>query len=117
VVLVTKTGATTAVAGTNLNYTLSHDNLGPSAASSAKLVDTLPAGVSFVSASEGGTFNATARTVTWGHGSVAAGASGSRGLVVKINGATAAGTVLLNQAEFTAPLTISTPGALPTLVQ
>ena len=116
VVVVTKTGPATAAAGANLSYTISYQNLGPSAAASATLVDTLPAGVTFVSATGGGTFNATQRTVTWTLGGVANGASGSRGLVVKIAGGTASGTLLLNQVEFDAPLTTSTPGAFLTLV-
>jgi extracellular elastinolytic metalloproteinase len=116
VVLLTKTGPATAAAGANVSYTLSYQNLGPAAATSATLVDTLPAGVSFVSATGGGSFNATNRTVTWTLGNVANGASGSRTLVVRINGGTPSGRLLLNQVEFIAPLTVSTPGAFLTLV-
>jgi uncharacterized repeat protein (TIGR01451 family) len=42
-----------AVAGTNLSYTLTVTNLGPASASSVTLTDTLPASVTFVSASPG----------------------------------------------------------------
>ena len=42
-----------AVAGTNLSYTLAVTNLGPASASSVTLTDTLPASVTFVSASPG----------------------------------------------------------------
>jgi extracellular elastinolytic metalloproteinase len=117
VVTLTKSGPLTTAAGSRLTYSLSYENLGPSTASSAKLVDTLPDGVTFVSATGGGTFNSTSRKVTWNLGNVAAGASGTRTLVVGVPTGTASGTLLLNQVEFVAPLTISTPGAFLTMVQ
>jgi extracellular elastinolytic metalloproteinase len=117
VVTVTKSGPLTAATGTQFSYTLSYENLGPNGASTAKLVDTLPDGVSFVSASNSGTFNSTTRKVTWNLGTVAAGAKGSRTVTVKVNSTTPSGTLLLNQVEFNAPLTVSTPGAFLTLVQ
>ena len=117
VVTLTKSGPLTAAAGSQLTYSLSYENLGPAAASSARLVDTLPVGTAFVSATNGGNFNPTSRKVTWNLGNVAAGASGTRAMVVRVPTGTASGTLLLNQAEFLAPLTISTPGAFLTLVQ
>ena len=117
VVTLTKSGPLTAAAGSQLTYSLSYENLGPAAAGSARLVDTLPAGVSFVSATNSGTFNSTSRKVTWNLGNVAAGASGTRTMVVRVPAGTSSGTLLLNQVEFLAPLTISTPGAFLTLIQ
>ena len=48
---ITKTGPATATAGSTIAYSLSVSNLGPSTAASVSVTDTLPAGVSFVSAS------------------------------------------------------------------
>ena len=103
VVTVVKTGPLTGSAGSTLTYALSFQNLGPAAASGASLSDVLPAGVTFVSAANGGTYHAATRTVTWSLGNVANGASGTRSLVVRINALTATGTLLLNQASFAAP--------------
>ncbi|MGH9197825.1 MAG: DUF11 domain-containing protein, partial [Acidimicrobiia bacterium] len=52
-------------AGNNLTYTLMVDNLGPSYAPGVKVSDPLPSGVSFVSADQGGTYNATTNTISW----------------------------------------------------
>jgi uncharacterized repeat protein (TIGR01451 family) len=112
----TKTGPLTGSAGSTLTYSLAYTNLGPAAASGPTLSDVLPAGVSFVSASSGGTYHAATRTVTWSLGTLANGASGTRNLVVRINALTATGTLLLNQATFDAPSTVSEPAAFLTLV-
>src|SRR5438093_1453874 len=60
---VAKTGPATVNAVQNLTYTIAVTNNGPSAAVSVVVRDTLPAGVTFVSASNGGT--AAAGVVTW----------------------------------------------------
>jgi uncharacterized repeat protein (TIGR01451 family) len=62
-VIVLKSGATNVLAGSNLTYTITLTNAGPSSATNATLTDTLPAGAAFVSASGGGTF--AAGVVTW----------------------------------------------------
>jgi uncharacterized repeat protein (TIGR01451 family) len=49
----TKDGPTSVVAGTQLTYVLTVTNDGPLSAAGLKLVDTLPAGVTFLSASHG----------------------------------------------------------------
>jgi uncharacterized repeat protein (TIGR01451 family) len=56
--LTTKTGATNILAGSNFTYTITVINLGPSTATNVMVSDTLPAGVTFVSASAGGTNSA-----------------------------------------------------------
>jgi uncharacterized repeat protein (TIGR01451 family) len=48
---ITKTGPATVVAGSNVSYSLAVVNNGPSDAASVSVADTLPAGVTFVSAS------------------------------------------------------------------
>ncbi len=59
----TKTGPTNVFAGTNFTYTISLTNSGPSISSNVTVTDTLPAGVSFVSASSGGI--SSSNTVVW----------------------------------------------------
>ncbi|MFN2385206.1 MAG: hypothetical protein ABR576_02795, partial [Thermoanaerobaculia bacterium] len=95
-------------------YTLEYTNYGPAASQNAKIVDTLPQGVQFVSASGGGTFSAG--KVTWNLGSVNVGATGSRTVTVSVLPSTMVGSVLINQAEFTGDLTTSAPTAATTLV-
>ena len=56
-------GPATVLASSNYVYTLLITNLGPSAASSVTVTDTLPVGVVMVSASGGGTNKAGA--VAW----------------------------------------------------
>ncbi|TMQ67312.1 MAG: DUF11 domain-containing protein, partial [Candidatus Eisenbacteria bacterium] len=58
-----KTGPATVDAAQNLTYTIVVDNNGPSNAASVVVRDTLPAGVTFVSADNGGT--ASNGVVTW----------------------------------------------------
>jgi uncharacterized repeat protein (TIGR01451 family) len=48
-VAISKVGPTTAVAGTQISYTLNVTNNGPSTATSVNVLDTLPAGLTFVS--------------------------------------------------------------------
>src|SRR5262249_22048934 len=56
----------------NITYALNYRNLGPVAAQNNQLVDTLPAGLTFVSASGGGSFNPITRQVTFTLGTLAA---------------------------------------------
>jgi uncharacterized repeat protein (TIGR01451 family) len=59
----TVTGPVTVLGGSNLTYTLTVTNIGPGGASNVVVIDTLPAGVTFVSASSGGSYSAG--VVTW----------------------------------------------------
>lgn len=72
-VRVAKSGPATALVGSTFSYTVVVSNHGPLAAASVVVTDTLPAGVTFVSASAGGT--RTGNVVTWP--SVASLASGA----------------------------------------
>ena len=58
-----KTGPATVSPNGSITYTLNVVNNGPSAAAAVVVTDVLPAGVSFVSASNGG--SNVAGTVTW----------------------------------------------------
>ena len=64
-----------------LNYTLTH---GP--VTHAVITDPLPTGFSFVSASNGGTYDPTTKTITWNLGDLTG--SGSVSLVTSVNVAT-----------------------------
>ncbi|HEY1663003.1 MAG TPA: tandem-95 repeat protein [Verrucomicrobiae bacterium] len=92
-----KIGSPTVVATSNLSYTISVTNLGPSAASSVVVTDALPAGVIFVSASGGGTTNAG--VASWTLSAFAVGANTNFTLIVN---APANGT-LTNTASVTSP--------------
>ena len=63
-----KSALPTVLATSNLVYTISVTNFGPSAASGVVVTDSLPAGVSFVSATGGGVSNNAA--VTWSVGNL-----------------------------------------------
>jgi conserved repeat domain len=51
--------------GDTLTYTLTVDNAGPSLADNVVVTDSIPAGITFVSASNGGAYNPSTREVTW----------------------------------------------------
>src|SRR5438034_1101136 len=81
-------------AGGNLTYTLSYSNTGNANATGVVLTDTIPANTTFVSATAGGILASGA--VTWSVGNLAAGASGSVQLVVRVASPLANGTSITN---------------------
>jgi uncharacterized repeat protein (TIGR01451 family) len=92
----TKTGPASALAGTQVTYTLSVANNGPSDAQNVMISDTLPAGETFVSASTG---TGTGTSYSSGNlGTLTAGGSVTIALVAAVNGSTANGTILTNTA-------------------
>jgi len=76
--------------GTNLIYTLRITNNGPSDSTGAVVVDALPSGVSFVSATDGGTYDSGSHTVSWAIGTLANDASTSVNITVTLNESTTA---------------------------
>ena len=80
---VAKTAAGAAVAGQDLTYTIVVANAGPSNASGVVITDRLPAGASFVSASEGG--SEVNGVVTWSGLSIPAGNSRRLDLMVRLD--------------------------------
>jgi uncharacterized repeat protein (TIGR01451 family) len=70
---IAKTGPANVFAASNCSYTISVTNLGPSSASTVVVTDSLPVGVTFVSASGNGSNNAG--VVSWNLGALPAGQS------------------------------------------
>ncbi|PYT34930.1 MAG: hypothetical protein DMF52_11600 [Acidobacteria bacterium] len=83
-------------AGGNLTYTLSYSNTGNANATGVVLTDTVPANTTFVSATAGGTL--ASGVVTWSVGNLAAGATGSVQMVVRIKSPLPNKTTITNSA-------------------
>ncbi|HEY8132747.1 MAG TPA: hypothetical protein VII12_12750 [Thermoanaerobaculia bacterium] len=105
---VTKTDAPDPVlAGSNITYTITLTNNGPSDASSLSLTDAVPANTTFVSFTAPAGWATTtppaggSGTVTATRPSLIASASSTFTLVVNVNLATAAGTTITNTASAT----------------
>ena len=100
-------GSTSEVPGTNTTYTITVTNLGPSTVTGATVSDVLPAGTTFVSATNGATYDADTNTVHFTTGTLATGDSSSFQLTLAINPALA-GT-LSNTASVTPPAGVTDP--------
>ncbi len=116
IVAIHKDGPSTAAPGTTLGYRISYQNLGPAASRRASITDALPEGLRFVSASDGGTYDADTRRVSWPLGSVAAGTSDVVTLKVRVGSGVDDGTVITNRARFQGDLTVSPPAGVHFLV-
>ena len=112
----TKAGPALGDQGKTITYTLAYSNLGPAPSEQAKITDKLPAGVTFVSLTGPGTYNASTRTVTWNIGTVAVLADGSVQLTVRVADWVSTGSVITNQATFSGAMTTATPALAVTLV-
>ncbi len=94
-------------AGTNLTYTITVNNAGPSNATTAALSDTLPANTTFVSLSSPGGWSCTtpavgaAGTISCANPSMASG-SAAFTLTVAVSSLTPAGAVINNTASISA---------------
>lgn len=112
VVTLTKLGPPNAARGSTVSFEMTYANAGPAASNNAKITDALPPQLRFLSASRGGTYNATTGKVTWSLGSVAAGATGSVMLTAQVRSTVAVGTAIVNQATFSGDATVSPPTAV-----
>src|SRR2546428_11396252 len=83
-------------AGGNLTYALSYSNTGNANATGVVLTDTVPANTTFVSATAGGSL--ASGVVTWSVGNLAAGASGSVQMVVRVKSPLPNKTTITNSA-------------------
>ncbi|MDP9353014.1 MAG: PKD domain-containing protein, partial [Chloroflexota bacterium] len=90
-------GQETVQAGSELTYTLTVANHSTGNATSISLKDTLPAGTSFVSASDGGTLSSG--VVTWPVFDLAAGETATRTVVVNVESSLATGDQIVNTAS------------------
>ena len=71
---ISKSAPASVVTGTNLTYTVTYGNTGNTSATGVVIKDTVPAGTSFVSATNGGQL--ASGVVTWNIGTVNAGVTG-----------------------------------------
>jgi len=99
-----KSGPANVFAAGNLTYTVSVTNFGPSAAAGVIVTDALPVGVTFVSATGGG--SDAAGVVSWALGTVAANAVTN----VSVTVSAPAGGTITNRAGVGSP----TPDPVPT---
>ena len=96
-------------AGTDLTYTIKWEVTGNEPAKNAKVVDTLPALVTFVSASDGGLYDPATRTITWNLGEVMTPKNGAFTVVVTVPAPQYNGTKFTNKVDFSD----ETPGSTP----
>jgi uncharacterized repeat protein (TIGR01451 family) len=90
-------GKTTVAPGETSTYTISIQNTSSVDASGLTVTDVLPSGVTFVSASNGG--SALSGTVTWTNVSVSAGTTTHLTVTVTVNQGLGNGTILTNTAS------------------
>src|SRR5206468_5392673 len=95
--------------GSLLTYTIAYANNGTDAAHGVTITDTLPSGVTIMSASNSGSYDSGTKTVTWSLSDVAAGASGTVTLTVLVNSNAPAGmltdTAALSASNIANPIT------------
>ena len=116
----TKTATAHVVAGGNITYEVTVGNDSPSTTGVVQLTDALPAGTTFVSATQGSGPAASittpavgaAGTVTATFSELAVGANATFTIVAKVNAGTPGGTVITNTAS-AAPAEISSTQAGP----
>ncbi|MGE5343180.1 MAG: beta strand repeat-containing protein, partial [Candidatus Omnitrophota bacterium] len=84
----------------NVTFTISYFNTGNATATSLTLTDAVPSGLSFVSATGGGTHNAG--TVTWNLADLAANASGSVTVTLHVPAGYAGDNPIVNTASISA---------------
>ena len=106
---IVKTGPVTAAAGGQIQYTVTVTNHGSSDAQAVTVVDTLPAGVTFVNSSCGAV-EAPVGTLTIAVGMLAAGETFQCEIVGVVDNFVAAGTILTNSANVATTTTDPVPG-------
>ncbi len=100
-------GLDTAAPGDTLTYTIDYENYGYGPAANTVILDTLPARVTYVSATNGGVYDSATHTVKWDLGTLNAGASGQVAVTVRLDPVFPAGvTTLTNRAV----ISTATPG-------
>ena len=105
--MVKTNGTTTAVPGSNITYDITVTNNGPSTVTGATVSDVLPTGTTFVSATNGATYNGGTNTVNFTTGTLASNGTTSFQLTLAIS-STLTGT-LSNTATVTPPAGVTDP--------
>jgi uncharacterized repeat protein (TIGR01451 family) len=100
VLTITKTGGNSVNAGESLVYSIRYENTGNATAQNAVVEDIIPAGLSFVSADNGGV--ESGGVVTWNVGNVAPGASGTLTLTLSAPLGALDGTIYNNTSSVSA---------------
>jgi uncharacterized repeat protein (TIGR01451 family) len=85
--------------GGDITYAIYVENGNPVDAPNVVVIDELPAGVDFVSANEGGTYDGGMHMVTWNLGTLLGGGSRLLELVVSVPGGTMPGSNIVNNAS------------------
>ena len=104
-----KTAPTTATVGDQFSYTLAYGNNGGSNANNVTLLDTLPVGLSFVSANPAPS-SVSGQNITWNIGTLTSGQQGSISVVVQSTTAATNGAVVVNTAQISTPTPGDNPG-------
>lgn len=108
-VVATKTGPANILPGGTITYTITVTNNGPSDATNVIITDQLPTGVTFVSASDGGTL--AGNTINWpAISTLASGAANSVTRTVTVTAPTTVGSSLDNVISSTSDTFDPTPG-------
>lgn len=102
--------------GTVFNYTLRYENTGNALAMGVAVIDTLPANVTFQSASAGGIYSAAAHTITWNVGEIASGTGGFLTVTVQVQADLLTGTSIVNSASITCTEGAAATATLTTVV-
>ncbi len=105
---ITKTGPLTASVGQVFSYTMSYVNLGNGTAYDVWIVDTLPAGVTYLPVASPPPTSVVGQVISWNFATIAAGFSGTITVTVQVQPA-ASGTVQTNTVTLDYDNTIGVP--------
>lgn len=85
-------------AGNTITYTISYNNGNQYNVNNVVITDTLPTEVTFISATDGGVYDAIAHKVNWNIGTVTSGSGGSVSVTVQIKAGTPEGSTITDYA-------------------
>ena len=105
--------------GTQVGFTVTVTNNGPSTATGVGATDLLPSGLAFVSAGDGGVYDSSTHMVTWSLGTLASGATDTLLVEVDANGtgsstttATVSSSTVDTDPTTTATATVDVPSSV-----